>query len=318
MSGNFSGRPVRIRKKMRWGRVFALSILLAGFIYLAYWGWTAIDYLFFSKAELTKVTWPRGKTVNTALLDKRMNVLVLGVDNADYSGRKRMDSILLVSFDLEKKGVAVISIPRETRVNVVDKKEPDRISGVYTHGGAGMARQAVADLLSVPVSYHIVLDARGFMQLVDILGGVGLYVENNMKYSDPYQSLTIDIKKGYQRLNGEQSLKYIKFRSDELGDTGRALRQQKFLKAFAGELFSVTTIVKAPYFKGALAAGIVTDMDLPRALQATRSFKSYDADGILFEMLPGSFFTIDNAAYWVSDPQKIAAAMNKLGIIQVK
>ncbi len=310
----------RQKKKLRWSRVLLLLIVLALLLAALYWIAVGVHYAFFTKADPAKVTWPVGKEHKTVLAENRMNVLVLGLDGSEENAGEphRTDSMLLVSFDLVKKGVSALSIPRDTRVHIPGRTDSDKINHAYFYGGVELARQTVANFLNVPVNNHVVLDARGFMRLVDVLGGVGLYVENDMKYDDPYQNLHIDIKKGYQKLNGEQSINYIKFRSDELGDIGRVLRQQKFGKAFAGELLTVGGLARLPFLNTALAESIKTDIELPQAVSAVRAFKEYTKDGIVFEMLPGSFFTIGNISYWVSEQADISAVLKKLEIVEVK
>ena len=316
-----SGRVVR-KKKLRWGRLFLLVALLAILLWCVYGFFSITSYVFFNDDYLSKVVRPVDKQVSDDFLQRQMNVLVLGLDGSDGaddpSNPRRTDTILLVSFDLEQKGVSVLSIPRDTRLQIAGKKGYDKVNHAYVYGGEKLSRQTIANFLNVPIHHSVVLDAKGFMQIVDVLGGVGLYVENEMNYEDPYQGLSIHLKKGYQRLSGEQSIKYIKFRSDELGDIGRVLRQQKFLKAFAAELFSFKAVSKSSYLKDAFTQAILTDMTLPSVVKAGRAFKKYSQDGVVFEVLPGGFATIGGVSYWATDRQEVSAVLKRLGINEIE
>ena len=107
-----------------------------------------------------------------------------------------------------------------------------------------MAKQTVANLLRVPIHYYALANWRGFIDVVNLIGGVDIYVDKDMYYEDPYADLVIDIKHGYQHMDGETAGKYVRFRKDELGDIGRVQRQQKFLKAAAEQMFSVQNVAK--------------------------------------------------------------------------
>ena len=318
---NFQTRRRVVKKKLRWGRLFLLFLLLSFLSMIAYGTFCAIDFLYFTKIDTSSVTIPQNTRPDPKMLEGRLNVLILGLDGRKEDGPdmpRRTDSMLFVSFDTQNKKVAALSIPRDTLASIPVKDKKEKINHAYAYGKEALSRQAVADLLQVPVNYHAVIDAECFMHIIDILGGIGIYVENDMNYEDPYQDLYIHIKKGYQRLDGEQAIKYIRFRSDELGDVGRVLRQQKFLKAFCEQLFSFSSPTKLPYLKPVFEEMLQTDVSLLGFTKMILSFKQYSKEGIDFEMLPGEFQTIGGISYWVSSPEQIRSTLDKLGIEYIK
>ena len=319
--GNFQPRRKVLKKKLRWGRFFVLFILLGGISLAGYGVFSLLDFLYFTKLDTSKVTTPQNARLDPQMLETRINVLLLGLDGRKEDGTdkpQRTDSILFVSFNTKDKKVTALSLPRDTLVKIPLKKGQEKINHAYSYGKEALSRQVVADFLRVPVHYHAVMDAECFMNIIDILGGIGLYVENDLDYEDPYQNLYIHIKKGYQKLNGEQAIKYIRFRSDELGDVGRVLRQQKFLKAFCEQFFSFQNIVKLPYLKPVFEKMLQTDVTLLGFIKMAFSFKQYSKDGIDFEMLPGEFETIDDISYWVCKPEQMRATLDKWDIEYVK
>ena len=309
----------KVRKKIRWGRLIVLLAVFSLIIWLGYFLCSSLYSAFTSTDDHRAVIVPVGSKPEKSLLESRINVLVMGIDGSENDGLPhRTDSMLLVSFNTVDKGVAILSIPRDTRVQIPNHDGYEKINHAYAYGGEDLARQTVANFLNVPVHNYVLMDSKGFIQIIDALGGIGVFVENDMDYEDPKQGLEIHLKKGYQKLNGENSLKYVKFRNDELGDIGRVLRQQKFLKAFISELFSVNGLSKIFYVKSTLEKSIDTNIDFTTAFKIANSFKSYSQDDLVVDMLPGEFATIGGVSYWVSDSYKIATELEKLNIPYIK
>jgi LCP family protein required for cell wall assembly len=196
--------------------------------------------------------------------------------------------------------------------------ERDKINHAFRYGGAELARQTVADFLRVPVDCHIVLDPQGFVRIVDILGGINIYVENDMDYEDPYQDLYIHIKRGYQKLDGKTAMQYVRFRNDDLGDIGRMLRQQRFLKVFLDQLFSYSGLLKLPYLKPVIEEVVSTDLVAPTVFKMFRSFRSYGKEAVRFERLQGEPTTIDDISYLQTDPTEVKAMLDALDIAYIK
>ncbi len=311
----------RIKRKLRWRRLIVLITIFALLIFGIVKTYQLISYLFFTPREITKTTLPHGKNYDENLINKNINLLIFGLDGADKEGlreAKRTDALLLISFDTKDKKVSAISIPRDTIVKIPQREAMDKINHAYFYGGELLVKQTMANFLNIPIHNFVALDAQSFMQIIDILGGIGIYVENDMNYEDPYQNLIIHIKKGYQKLTGEQALKYIRYRSDELGDIGRVLRQQKFLKAFSEQLFSLNGLTKLPYLKTVAQQMIQTDVEMPQAIKMIMAFRSYDRQSITFEMLPGDFATIQDVSYWQTQPDEIRTTLDRLGIYHLK
>ena len=161
----------------------------------------------------------------------RVNVLCLGVNS------NMADTIMLVSFDMDQKHVDIISVPRDTYFYREGYANPaaHKINAVMPKDGAvGMAKAVSKTLLDIPINYYAVIEYDGIRSIVEAMGGVPLDVAMDMKYKDPYDKppLVIDIKKGYQTLNGDQSVQYLRFRHGYAdADIGRIKAQQVFVKA---------------------------------------------------------------------------------------
>lgn len=161
----------------------------------------------------------------------RVNVLCLGVNS------NMADTIMLVSFDMDEKHVDIISVPRDTYFYREGYTNPaaHKINAVMPKDGAvGMAKAVSKTLLDIPINYYAVIEYDGIRAIVESMGGVPMDVQMDMKYKDPYDKppLIIDIKKGYQTLNGDQAVQFLRFRKGySNADIGRIDAQQSFIKA---------------------------------------------------------------------------------------
>lgn len=321
MEDNKLQRPVHKKRKLRWGRLVFLLILLSAFCTAAFWGsvWVYDNLI---NPPQTKIIGADEKIVNDEKLNERINILLLGIDDGDSeaaeSEPKRTDAVLLASFDPATNQVAVLSIPRDTRVVLPGHRDPDKINAAYAYGGVVMAKQTVANLLRVPIHYYVLANWQGFIDIVNLIGGVDIYVDNDMYYEDPYANLVIDIKHGYQHMDGETAGKYVRFRKDELGDIGRVQRQQKFMRAAAEQMFSIQNVAQISNLLATLDKHVETDLNTLTMLKAANSFKIFGDDKIKSGMLYGHFDDATGISYWATDRASVNKSLDELGIPYMK
>ena len=314
-------RPKRKRKKVRWFRLLFvllfLGVLLTGFFWGTVWVYkTIID------PPQVQVVKPEGNETdapkNDEMLNSRINILLLGIDDGDSeaaaSEPKRTDAIILLSVDPKENKVSVLSIPRDTKVILPGHRDYQKVNSAYTFGGVVMAKQTVANLLKVPVHYYALANWKGFIDIVNQIGGVDIFVDKDMHYEDPYANLVIDIKHGFQHMDGEMAGKYVRFRSDELGDIGRVQRQQKFLKAAAQKMFSVQNISKIGSLMTTLDKYIETDLNAMTMLKAANSFKIFGDEKVKSCMLYGNFDDTTGVSYWATSDELVNKSLDELGI----
>lgn len=308
------------RRRIRWDRILILLVMfLIAVVALA--GATVYAYL-------SMVHVPSATTVAKSAerppdtLKNRVNILLLGVDDTDrenpYDTARRSDTMMVASINPEDGTVNLLSLPRDTKINIPGRKGYDKINHAYAYGGAELARNTVEQFLHVPINYYITIDWQAFIKVIDILGGVELYVEHDMNYNDPYANLNISIDKGYQHLDGEKAGQYVRFRSDELGDIGRVQRQQRFLKALAKETMQLGTILKVPSLVSTLNQYVDTDMSVMTMIKVANSLKSFNSSSLATEMLPGDFATIDGLSYWIPNTDQTKQLVEKMFMSSTK
>ncbi len=252
MSHRFAQSP----RPTTWGQVLFVSTLALIFLLVA----SAIGYTFYRQIKtwvansdiLPNFTIPNPTPMY--VLDpsqplpewqgtERVNILVLGVDEReDQNGPWRTDTILLFSVDPLNKTAAMLSIPRDLWVPIPGYNE-GRINTAnylgdaygYPGGGPALAAETVRWNLGIPVDYTLRINFRAFVEAVNLIGGIDIYVEqeiNDPLYPDSgYGYDPLYIPAGWVHMDGELALKYARTRHSPGGDFDRAERQQQVIRA---------------------------------------------------------------------------------------
>ncbi|WP_408954889.1 LCP family protein [Natroniella sp. ANB-PHB2] len=237
-------------------------------------------------------------------LEERLNILVLGID-AEAEESERSDTLLLVSIDLTTNQVGVVSIPRDTRVKLADRDSYHKINAAYAYGGVDLTKRTVEEFLSLSIDNYLKVDYQGFVEVVDALGGVELEIEEDLYYVDRADDLYIDLKAGSRKLDGEDSLKYVRFRDNLFGDIGRVQRQQGFLKAAVDQLLSSQTIFKLPGLIREVNDAVTTDLRLTEMFELATIVNQFSLEQVQMELLPGVSEYIAGVSYWLPLEQEV-------------
>ncbi|PNR97290.1 LCP family protein [Petrotoga olearia] len=158
--------------------------------------------------------------------------LVLGRDE-NIESSTRTDVIILGGIDKGK--IVFLPIPRDLLVSI-DQRER-RINSVFEIYGIETLKKEVERLSGVHISDYIVFDYSIFKSIGDLFAPIDIYIESDMSYQDYHQNLHIDFKRGYNQLNGEELLSYVRYR-DASGDLGRMERQKNAVMALLNEVQS--------------------------------------------------------------------------------
>ncbi|MFU2434081.1 MAG: LCP family protein [Clostridiales bacterium] len=237
------------------------------------------------------------------------NILLYGVDN-DAGGS---DTNMLMRFDAVNKTVDVVSLPRDTLMS-----NGHKLNSSYNNGGTEKLRSNIEDMLGVPVDFYVSVDLKGFIALIDQIGGVEFDVPCDMDYDDPYQDLHIHFKAGLQKLNGQQAMEVVRFRhnNDNTGyggrqDLGRIGTQQAFLKTVAQKLMKLENV---PAMAETFLKYVKTDLTLGNLMWlANQALSMGGTDAISFATLPG-----DGAGWYKGmsvyalDPEQVLEMTNSM------
>ena len=238
----------------------------------------------------------------------RFNILVMGED--DVEGSRRSDTILFVTIDIDDKNMRVISLPRDTRVQI-PHHGTQKLNHAFAYGGPDLLKATVEKYLGLPILYYVVIDYDSFPEFVDMVGGVEVDVQKRMRYVDRAGGLDINIQPGRQLLDGKTALKYVRFRKDALGDIGRIQRQQQFIKALVKKAYDPRVLIKFPELAAQAMKIFKTDMSPTLAVQLAGFVQNeLGRDRMFFSMLPGEPVMIDRLSYWMGDVKAANAFLN--------
>ncbi|EGK86787.1 LytR family transcriptional regulator [Microcoleus vaginatus PCC 9802] len=242
-------------------------------------------------------------------LSRSVNILILGIDGVPepavgpkiFNGRS--DTILLFHLDPRDKSISLLSVPRDTKVEVPGMSF-SKISEANATGGAALATQLVSSMLNnTKIERYVRVSSSAFRELVDLLGGVEVFVPRAMSYTDSAQKLKINLAKGWQTLNGEQAEQFARFRNDGLGDIGRIQRQQSLIQAIRDRLASPSVLVRLPQIVRLMQKYVDTNLNYEEILTLANFGLQLERENFKMVMLPGSSSPEqgDLRSYWIVD-----------------
>lgn len=294
------------RRKVRWGRLALLVVFVCAALYAAFHCLVRPPEQTIQEPDLqpAEELTPEEQALRSHLERKTdfYTILLAGVD--DHNGGS--DTNILVAVDAATGSIYGVSIPRDTKA-ILDGKA-HKINYAYNSGGMALMAQTVTEQLGIPVDYTVQVDLQGFVALVDAIGGVNFDVPMDMDYEDPYQDLSIHIKQGYQRLNGEDALKVVRFRKGYASqDIGRMNTQQEFLKAAARQVLTPASLTRLDDFVRIFQSYVETDLTLGNLAWLGTEAIGMGADAIEFSTLPNEW----KSPYIYLAPEEVLTLVNE-------
>ena len=306
-------KPSRLTKGQKW--LLAVAIILA-VVLLGVVAWDAL----FVKPDLPgNGTQPDGTPTENGIdygdgVQPRVSgerksqdyytVLILG---RDTGGGGNTDTMLLASYDVTNQKATVMSIPRDTMVNI--PYDIKRINAVYNYGGGGekgiqALYKEISQLVGFAPDYQVIVEWEAVGKIVDAMGGVYFDVPRDMNYDDPYQNLSIHQTKGYRLLSGDDAMQVLRYRHDNRkngkmlgyadGDLGRIKTQQGLLKAMIEQLMSLKNITKVNGFIKVFNENVETDLSLQNMLWFAKQAFLGNSSGAKLDTAQVNFVTMPN------------------------
>ena len=196
-------------------------------------------------APKTKQDKATANRLDIAIPGQPTTALVIGTDKrkgkeAEVTGRS--DTLMLVRADPQTNSISLLSFPRDLLATIRCPGRGsyvDRINAAFSECGSLGSLETVRGLTGIPINYFITVNFRGFLQLVNNLGGV--WVDVDRRYfcdaSNCPGIASINLQPGYQRLRAYDALAYVRYRHFD-SDIYRVARQQLFLKALKQQISS--------------------------------------------------------------------------------
>lgn len=243
------------------------------------------------------------KVAGTSLLsdeDGLTNFLILGIGGKNHDGGDLTDTIMIASLDQKNKHVSMVSIPRD--IYIKDETiGSSKINEVYYYAkkhfndenaGLSFFTTKIEELTGTDIHYYLLADFKGFKDIIDIIGGVEINVENDIY--DPYYPKdgtyfyeTFSIKKGIQTLDGETALKYARSRKTT-SDFDRSFRQQQIIYAIKEKAMSSDILFsneKITEILNSLKSNVFTNIKVGEILTMGAIAKDYSHDNITHQLL---------------------------------
>ena len=187
--------------------------------------------------------------------------LILGSSRRPYQAPwlGNSDTMILVRMDPQQNLISMMSIPRDLQVQMPGYSGVQKIDWALSEGGPKLSIRVVRQVLGVPINHYVLVFWQGFFDIVQQVGGV--YTQVDRRYYNPVgDSWTpIDLHPGYQLLNGNQALQYVRFRHLDT-DIVRESRQQKFLLDLRQQATASLSIADTPALLGAVSGSLQTDV----------------------------------------------------------
>lgn len=183
----------------------------------------------------------------------------------------RTDSMMVLVFDTEKHRADLINIPRDTLVDCERTGAGRKINAAYASGVDEMLDE-VSTVIGFRPDKYVVANFDGIAEIVDVIGGVDYDVPFDMSYHDASQDLSIEFKKGYQHLDGEEVVEYLRWRHNDDGtgyddgDIGRVNKLQDFLVTVGSAVLSPANVLKIPSIAAAVSNNVETDLTTSQIL----------------------------------------------------
>lgn len=281
-----------------------LSIAFLASVFAGSWVFSFMSKPYNTGQEEIKLTKPEE--------GKPLVVLIAGIDQRKGdSGRS--DSLLLAFIDKEKNKVNLVSIPRDSYVNIPGRGK-DKINHSYAFGGMSLTIDTVEEFTNIPINYYVKTNMEGLKGVVDILGGIDIDVPKAMKVGDirTGNKTLLYLSPGKQTLNGAEVVAYARFRKDSRGDVGRMERQQEILKGILKKAIEPSKLLKAPVLVSEIKEVVETNMSPSEILGLSSVAKELTGNNLTTYTLEAKPFGMNGISYMRVDEEKKDELLSKL------
>lgn len=209
------------------------------------------------------------------------------------------DTILIAGYSPRTQEVSLLSVPRDTFIGKNIKKglAKDKINAIYRLSGINQLLKEVNTLTGLDIKNYVIVDTKGVVELVDAIGGVNFDVPIDMNYHDSSQNLSIEVKKGYQLLNGKNAEGVVRFRHNDNGttypyeygieDIGRNRTQREFFKAALKQTIQAKNITKIFELLDIYNKNVKTNLDMEYVKKYVPALTEFDPETIKSSRIEG-------------------------------
>ncbi|WP_424767773.1 LCP family protein [Paenibacillus sp. sgz302251] len=278
--------------------VFALGFFNRGALAMLGFDWFLEGHVE-KKLEQTYKPVEGREPVPVSVANKKRDPFALLLLGVDQRGNEigRSDTMIYTVVRPQDGNLLMVSIPRDTYVEIAGRDHEDKITHAYAFGGAGMAMDTVGKLFETPVHYYASINFEGFRQVIDKLGGISLRIEEDMVNDDPGHEKFI-IKAGQDIYNGKDTLNYVRYREDAGGDMSRTERHQIFLTLLMDKAKQMNQWSKIPDLIDIMGDNFSTDMRPQQMIDLGQSMLQAKDRNIYSHSLIGNGHRLKSGGAW--------------------
>lgn len=248
-------------------------------------------------------------------LNKPFYMMLIGSDirEGQSQSESRSDTNILVRVDGSKNQVTMVSIPRDTAIDI-DGHGVSKFNNAYTYdGAAGVIREA-SELCGVEIAHYAEVNFSNLVSLVDAVGGVDVEVEQRIDDTDADGSTGIPgaeriiIEEGLQHLDGDAALVFARSRAYADGDFTRTENQRKLIQAIVDKVLSLP-VTELPGVIEAAAQSVTTDLSVTDIINLAQQFQD-EGDMVMYSaMVPSVAQYVNGISYVFTDTGQLAEMM---------
>ncbi len=241
-----------------------------------------------------------------------MDIILIGSDKRPTNAGEetRSDTVILVHADPDEDYLSMLSLPRDLRVEVPGQGI-EKLNAAYAQGGPELTIKTVEQLTGVDIDEYVEVDFQAFSDIVESVGGVYLDIDRRYYNDDPEFEL-IKVSPGYQLLEGDQALDYVRFRNDLNFDFGRMDRQQRFITALREQAMGWNLALDLPGVINALFDNLVTTLGTNDVLKLAYWGARLDGARIRQVSIIGDIQERDGVSYVIPEDGAVEEAVQKL------
>ena len=305
------------------GKKIAIAVVLAVLVVFvgagtaaALWVNSVNDTLTKGQKSATELDEINDVLVKTTSFDEPFYMMLIGSDaRADEESMgARSDTNIVVRVDPTTNSATLISIPRDTMINI-DGYGYCKFNAAYSYGGAALAIKEASELLGVNISHYAEVDFDSLIGLVDTVGGVDVTVDQRINDPDADGSVIgqkkIIIEAGEQHMDGETALVFARSRAYADGDFTRTANQRKLIAALAEKILSMP-LAKLPGIVQTAAGSITTDLSVTDLYSLATQFQDGGELSMTSCMVPSITGMYKSASYVFCDENALATMMQTI------
>lgn len=238
-------------------------------------------------------------------------ILFASLDSDNYN----TDTIMVVNLDITNREIGIVSIPRDTYIESATRKVK-RINGAYAGKNIDRFKDEVETVIGFEPDYYIIIDMKGFVDFVDLIGGVDFDVPIKMDYDDDDQNLHIHYGTGMQHLKGQAALEVMRFRVNNDGtgynDYGRMKTQQEFLKVAIKKALTIQNFFKLPKLPSIYETSVMSDLTWNQLLALALEMMDMDSENITTYSLPSVSKKLNGSYYEFIEEERASEIIEEI------